>query len=569
MLLGATLLNIIVFIVVLGVLIFFHEMGHFLAAKACGIFVDRFSLGMPPRLAGVRLGETDYCIGALPIGGYVKMAGQEDTPLTEEEREKQYGSVPPERWFNNKPVWQRMIVIVAGPLMNLALGVLLYGIAAGVGSEVPETEVTAQIGFVRPGSPAETAPLHIMPDSGLRADTTREVDAVGWKTGDRIASIDGETVHSFSDVSFAAIFGAGKVLNVVIERTGDGGETTRYLSPIEPRLMEESEHTQFGIDPFRTALIDRVLPGLPAAAAGLEAGDVILQANGQVTDNPTFMKLLEDKGKSDSIDLEIARNGEILSFTLQPTTMGRFEDIVFNPSLYSEEEGVQDTPPTIGYVSDKLKEEAGVRRGDVVLEVNGEPATPKRLREVERESAGKTVILKVQQKARLFGLWQKAEVKTVEITPVTTGAIGILWGQKTVFHRVPPARVVPEAFRQGYKALSRTIETLAMLFTGTVRPKDLGGPVLIYQVTTTAASMGIMWLLKITAFISVNLCVFNLLPLPVLDGGHLLLLSWEGVRRKPLPEKAQERIQQVGLVVIISLLLFVTYNDILRWLSTF
>jgi len=108
-----------------------------------------------------------------------------------------------------------------------------------------------------------------------------------------------------------------------------------------------------------------------------------------------------------------------------------------------------------------------------------------------------------------------------------------------------------------------------MLFTGTVRPKDLGGPVLIYQVTTTAASMGIMWLLKITAFISVNLCVFNLLPLPVLDGGHLLLLSWEGVRRKPLPEKAQERIQQVGLVVIISLLLFVTYNDILRWLSTF
>ena len=137
-----------------------------------------------------------------------------------------------------------------------------------------------------------------------------------------------------------------------------------------------------------------------------------------------------------------------------------------------------------------------------------------------------------------------------------------------VFHRAAAREVVPEAFRQGFKALSRTIKTLAMLFTGTVSPSDLGGPVLIYQVTTTAASMGLMWLFKITAFISVNLCVFNLLPLPVLDGGLLLLLSWEGIRRKPLPEKALERIQQVGLVIIISLLLFVTYNDILRWVTS-
>jgi len=170
MLLMDLLVNLLVFIVVLGVLIFFHEMGHFLAAKACGIYVDRFSLGMPPRVAGIRLGETDYCIGALPIGGYVKMAGQEDAPLSEEEREKDYGHVPPERWYNNKPVWQRMIVIVAGPLMNLLLGILLYGIVAAAGTRVPESEISTRAGFVKPESPAASAPLYRMSDAGSPVD---------------------------------------------------------------------------------------------------------------------------------------------------------------------------------------------------------------------------------------------------------------------------------------------------------------------------------------------------------------------------------------------------------------
>ncbi|MFM1918892.1 MAG: hypothetical protein RLZZ303_526, partial [Candidatus Hydrogenedentota bacterium] len=106
----------VVFILVLSLLVFVHELGHFLAAKACNIYCDRFSIGMPPRLFGFKWGETDYCIGALPFGGFVKMAGQEDAPLSDEEREATYGHVPSDRWFNNKPVYQRIIVLVAGPL---------------------------------------------------------------------------------------------------------------------------------------------------------------------------------------------------------------------------------------------------------------------------------------------------------------------------------------------------------------------------------------------------------------------------------------------------------------------
>ncbi|MBN2311055.1 MAG: site-2 protease family protein, partial [Candidatus Hydrogenedentes bacterium] len=152
--------DVLVFCVVLAELVFFHELGHFLAAKACGVYCDRFSVGMPPRLFGIRIGETDYCIGALPIGGYVKMAGQEDVPKTEEERQEEFGHVPPERWLINRPKWQRALVFAAGPIMNLVLGVILYGIVAAVGAEVPVSKVDNRIGMIEPGSPAENAPLY-------------------------------------------------------------------------------------------------------------------------------------------------------------------------------------------------------------------------------------------------------------------------------------------------------------------------------------------------------------------------------------------------------------------------
>ncbi|GAG17799.1 unnamed protein product, partial [marine sediment metagenome] len=154
------IMDIIIFLLVLGLLIFVHELGHFVAAKACGIYCCRFSLGMPPRLFGFTIGETDYCVGAIPVGGYVKMAGQEDAPLSEEEREREYGHVPSDRWFNNKPAWQRCVVLVAGPLMNLVLAIVLYALVAATGAEVMEIQVDSRIGEVVPGSPAAQAPMY-------------------------------------------------------------------------------------------------------------------------------------------------------------------------------------------------------------------------------------------------------------------------------------------------------------------------------------------------------------------------------------------------------------------------
>jgi len=147
-------------------------------------------------------------------------------------------------------------------------------------------------------------------------------------------------------------------------------------------------------------------------------------------------------------------------------------------------------------------------------------------------------------------------------------AIGVTLTPKTIFRRVPPSQVLPEAFRRGYRDFATVTKTLAMLVTGTVSPRNLGGPVMIYQATTSAARAGYWLFVRMTAFISVNLCVFNLLPLPPLDGSQIVLAAIEGVRRKPASVKAVERFQQVGLFLIIGMMLFVTYNDILRWIRS-
>jgi regulator of sigma E protease len=173
----------------------------------------------------------------------------------------------------------------------------------------------------------------------------------------------------------------------------------------------------------------------------------------------------------------------------------------------------------------------------------------------------------VERPAVLFGLIQGAERLEVPVPVDTVRAIGVGLKPRMVIHQVPAGQVLPEAFHQCYVAIERTLGTLVALFRGKVSPDDLGGPLMIAQVTTQAAEMGLFWLIKITAFISINLGVFNLLPIPVLDGGQLVLNGIEGVRGKPLSTKFIERFQTAGLLLVVSLMLFVTWNDIGRWIK--
>lgn len=559
------LFSLAIFIFVLGVLIFFHELGHFLAAKACGIYVDRFSLGMPPRIAGIRLGETDYCLGALPIGGYVKMAGQEDAPMSEEERTQDYGHVPEDRWFNKKPVWQRAIVVLAGPLMNLVLAVLLYGWLAALGPEVPEWETDARIGQVRDDLPAATAPLYRVPENGAAPDTTGQPDAIGWKTGDRVLEINGKSAQAFTDIMLEALLGGENTVNrVLIERVEADGAAARYISIISPRIPEGEENPLFGVGHFATPIVRTVLEDMPAALSSLEEGDVIVRANGNLVDQTSFIALVEDTPEGESIALEIDRDGQRLDLTIVPETIGRARGLVYGPGATNGGDG----PVQVLAVTDEFQEKTGIQRKDVVLRVNGAPVTYAQFEEMVRERPGETLELTLQRPAILLGLLQRSGEMNVELPIDAVRAIGVTFSPRMVVRDIPPSQIVPEAFRQSYQALALVMRTLKALAARDVSPSNLGGPIMIASATSRAAEEGLDWLLRITAFISINLCVFNLLPLPVLDGGLLLMTVIEGVRRRPLSVKLQERFQMAGFFLIIFLMVFVTYHDLRRWVES-
>lgn len=555
------LIDILLFLLVLSVLVAVHEFGHFIAAKACNIYVDRFSVGMPPRLFGFKYGETDYCIGALPIGGYVKMAGQEDAPMSDEERELDYGHVPSERFFNNKPVWQRAIVLVAGPAMNVVLAVVLYGIYAGVGKEVPEAELSARIGSVAEGAPAASAPLYPI-ETGAQGEPVAE----GWQINDVIVSLNGQPVENIQRLALNAIIGGeNKAREVVIERTDDHGETRRYLSVITPRKIDDdAPYPVFGVSSFETPEITRVIPGLPAESAGLEPGDYILAVNGATVDRTGFIKRISETPEGESAALRVERNGEILERVAQPETTGRIEGLVLSGAAGRED---LDSAPVVLAIEGTLSEETGIQTGDRIVSVQGQPVTYGQWLDLEKSSPGAALQVSIDRPAKLFGLRGAAESFEAELVVSDVRWVGVEVGSKMMYHRIPASQIIPEAFSRSYEAINLTINTLVALFSRNVHPRELGGPVMIFDVTTRAAEVGWLVLIRIMAFISINLAIFNLLPLPVLDGGQLVLNFTEAIRGKPVNPRFVEAFQQVGLLMIIGLMLFVTWNDIGRLLG--
>jgi regulator of sigma E protease len=559
--------NIGIFILVLSWLVFFHELGHFLAAKACGIYCDRFSLGMPPRIFGMRLGETDYCIGALPIGGYVKMAGQEDVPMTEEEREKEFGDVPPERWYSTKPVWQRVIVIAAGPLMNVVLAVFMYGVVAAIQHEVPLYEVDSRIGQIEEGSPTLEAPMYAIVSEGAQVDRSKEPDTVGWRTGDRVISVDGAPIKNIiPDLAAQAALAGGEELAVVLERTASDGTSTRYKSYVTPKIMSEGERlARLGVAPFFAIKVNGVIEGSPAEEAGLKKGDEILRADGVPVDRYTLILTLADFEDDQSVELEVENQSGTRTVTMPTRAMGRFPDyLIYVP----EDDGEEDEArPVVVGISPEQEEATGLKPKDIITEINGEPVTFAKLQELEHGKPGAVLAAKVLRPAIWHGLLRNESTFETDLKLDRVGSIGIEMVDKTVVAEVPPSQIVPEAIHSTQKAIGVTFKTLTSLVSGAVSPRELGGPVMIGQITSQAARRGIPWLVEMTAFISINLAIFNLLPLPVLDGGHLVFLAIEGIRRKPMSTRVMEWVQQAGLVFIIMLMLFVTFNDVHRWIA--
>ncbi|HVB58480.1 MAG TPA: RIP metalloprotease RseP [Candidatus Acidoferrales bacterium] len=434
--------DLIAVTIVLGVMIFVHEWGHFIAAKFCGVRVDVFSFGFGTRLCGVKRGDTDYRLSALPFGGYVRMAGDN---VIEERTGADYE-------YLSKSRWQRVMIAVAGPFMNVLLAFFIFwGIYSIVGMPM-DTDLQ---------KPADVVALPAAPAA-----------ASGIQVGDRILSVDGVNTPTWDKVLTEVSESApGNTLSVIVLRSG-AKQTLRI--PIPAHTI--SADTLVGYPPLSTTVED-VEIGFPAEKAGMKPGDKIISIDGKpiVTWDQLVDAVYGSGGRS--IDFVVLRNGRQIPLSIAP---------------------MQGMTPD-----------------------------------------GRTV-------------WQ----------------IGVVRKSNQVYQREGLVTAVKDAGLETYLNMRQIVEVVGGLFSGKVSIRELQGVVGIARVSGQAAKRGPVTLLGLMAVISLNLGLLNLFPIPVLDGGHVLLLAIEGVLRRDLSIALKERFVQVGLVFILGIFAFVMYSDILKLIQS-
>ena len=426
--------SILAFVFVLGVLIFVHELGHFIMARRIGVRVLTFSLGFGPKLIGFRRGDTEYCISAIPLGGYVKMAGENPEDARTGASDE----------FLSKSKWQRFQVLVMGPVMNLTLAFLVMALVLYQGAQVPAFD---QLPVVVGSFPTHS----VARDAGILP-------------GDRIVSVEGKPVDTWEDFALAIVSKAKRPITVAVERAG---------KPVEIHMVPGSqgkfEMGDIGVLPVMHPQITALNKDSPAQEAGLKVRDVILTANGERDVSNTRLVELIKGHDGVPMQLQVKRDGQI-----QPITV-----------------------------------------------------TPRRI--------GDTVMIGAQL--------SQYELRTVEPGPF---------------------EALKMSAEQNWTWAKMIVQTLGGLFTRETSVKQLMGPVAIADLSGTAAEQGWVSLFSLMAMISLNLGLLNLMPIPVLDGGHIAILALEGVSRRDFSMKVKEKMLLAGFVLLLMLMVTVIYNDLTR-----
>jgi regulator of sigma E protease len=554
--LNSLFVNVAPFFILLGLLIFVHELGHFLVAKYYGVRVETFSLGFGKKIFSFKRGDTVYCLSLIPLGGYVKMYG--DDPNAEVPGDqKQYA-------FLHKPVMQRVAVVLAGPLMNLAFAVLIFTVIAGIGEELPG------------------------PFVGDVTETSKAYDA-GFRSGDKILSIDGEQIPAWTVIKKKIERAPGKMLEFVVERRGETEprkvaatategdnenifSSKRKVGQIEGLGMES-----------RSTLIG-VTGDSPAAKAGIKSLDLITAVGGQKINywrelEPALRAALAGK-PSGTVAVDV-RDVD------QPDKPQNVRSHSIDISRWDEKKSTLTAwagfEPAELYIYQLKKgspaEKAGVQKRDKVVKINGEDVHVWNdvLNRVKGfDTAAGSLKFTVNRDGKEFSYDIQPEMtklmtmKGQEERRFTIGIVsGFLpAGPEPVFIRVSnPIAMVKEGIIDTATWTEFVVMSLVRLVQGEVSPKNVGGVITIGRVASHSFAAGLSTFLRTMAIISINLFLLNLLPVPVLDGGHLLFYAIEGVKGAPLSMKKMELAQQIGLMLLMILMVFAFFNDITNLLN--
>jgi regulator of sigma E protease len=544
------------FVMMLGVLIFVHELGHFLMAKLFDVKVLRFSLGFGPAIGigrwklAFRRGETEYVAAWFPLGGYVKMVGENPEGGEALEGEETLAPGEEHRAFNRKPVWQRLLILFAGPGMNLLLPVVIFAVVLMIGMPRPAPVV----GTVEAESPAQAA---------------------GIEVGDRLVAIAGEPMRWWDDVEDAIRARAGERVPVRIERAGEPLDLTL---DVEARsgldLYGSAAEVGFaGLGHVRMAAVLGI-PGAdaPASAAGLHSGDRVTRVDGvEVEDWSGFAERYAAAEGEALVEVEraAAEGAEPETVELRVPALGSVDALGVVPATVLVAQVSPDSPA----------ERAGLQPGDLIVAVDGRPVGSfASFSELVRASNGRPldiVTARAGERRELRITPERKEADTGLGIPEERWLIGITAQAAAVqgamdVDRVPnPLAAVPRGIAMTADITRTFLGGFTRIVTGEVSRKQLAGPIGIAQIAHNAFERGWQAYLSTLVLISINLAILNLLPIPVLDGGQALLIAVEGVKRSPLSLRTREVVQQIGVTFLLMLMALAFWNDLSRHWRTF
>jgi len=541
--------DLVYFAVLCSVLIFVHELGHFMWAKIFGVKVLTFSIGFGPKIIRLRGRETEYCIGLLPLGGFVKML--------EETRQEPVLPEDKKRTFEAQALWKRAIIVLAGPAMNILFPVLLYfAVSIGDTDFSPPT-----VGVVLAGHPAEG---RLLP-------------------GDRILEIDGERIYTFSQLRRIVNNSPNRELELTVFRNKERVEV--LITPQE-RLVERPLEIvdpvgEIGIGPSRPAAVIGISrPDSPAYRAGLRTFDVVTQVRGK----PVGTYAALEKAL-------VANRGETVPVTyLRPVIVERALGDLADLAVY--ESGVAALTPEVGkgdltertgiehadlYVADvptgSAEWEAGLRPGDRIVELDDVevPAWSTLEERLFEDAARPHELTWARNGQRMSGSIELRREVWIDEYGAERPRFFMRashWAPVIPEPRVENPRAIRDAALQ---AVEQTYDVVRFIVVGIVRVIEgkvsistLGGPITIYDVVGEESRKGVSYFVWAMAVISINLGLINLLPIPVLDGGHLLFFGFEAILRKPLPLRVREIASLLVLLVLITLMGIAFKNDLER-----
>jgi regulator of sigma E protease len=442
------------FVVVLGVLVAFHEFGHFLMARWVGVRVLKFSLGFGPKLVGRQIGDTEYLVSAVPLGGYVKLFGEEDSDATTPEEQRQS--------FSHQNLWSKVLIVFGGPGFNFLLAYLIFAgwLATGAPLFVPSfKDLTPDVEAMKPGSAADTA---------------------GLKVGDRVLRVNEKDISTRTELFEAVAKSNGKPLTLDVRR---GGQVkTLVVTPAASTVREDGKDvTVYSLGIEETApVVTAVMNGSPAMAAGLREGDRVVAIDGQGIHTWSQMTAIVKESPNRPLKIEVQRDGQIVALTVTPA--------------------------------------------------------------LEKVSANG---------------------KTVEI-----GKVGVSGPGRSLIRAANPLLAAWHGLEATWGWTELTAIGIYKMIAGEISSKNIGGPLTIASISGEAGAQGMSSVVFLIAILSINLGVLNLLPIPILDGGHLLFFAIEAVLRKPLGDRQRELAQQAGFVLLIMIMVFAFWNDIQRLIAS-